>query len=806
MVNPNRASRSTAGLAESLTERERAILACLADGQSNQEIANQLHLAEKTVRWYNSQIYSKLGVSSRQAAVEQAQALGLLGVESTSPAGAGKHNLPAQATPFVGRRQELSEIAALLNDGHTRLITILAPGGMGKTRLALEVARRQIGRYADGVIFVPLAPLSAAADIVTTTAEQIGFSFYGDQPPGQQLTDFLRRRSLLLVLDNFEHVLDGAPLAADWLQAAPGLRVLATSRERLNLLGETVYTLRGLDFPAWETPTDALEFDAVQLFMHSARRTRPDFELQAHDLDHLARICRLTAGMPLAIELAAGWIDVLALEQIAAEIQGGIDILETDLRDVPERHRSVRATFDYTWGRLSADEQQMFMRLAVFRGGFTREAAQAVAGADARALRKLANKALVQVSPDDRHDIHELLRQFGAEKLAASGEQPQLQTRHAAFFADFMAERKHDIRTDRQLEALEQLDPDFENVRSAWLHTINQGDWQQLPKFLHSLWFYLDVRTRGQEGVELLEYAARALHAAPSTPATELARGRVLARLGWFQNDTGFSEKGADTCDEAIRLLRQHDSPEDLIAALYSRELAALFLKQTAVAANVAREGLGIARAIGDTSWEGHLLVWSSFPSLNPDDLAAALQFAQDGLAVFEALGDRWGISRAYPLLGEIKEIQGDYETARHWYQRALTLTEAFGHAYSIAKMHISQARLALYERDVAAARSHLRQALRVFWDAGYLWVTPFALVYIAQLFADQQQLDKAVEILAAVGQPSSYYLIEAVAQALRDELEAALEPERFAAAWARGQSRDLSAVVAELLVELEGE
>ncbi len=453
-------------LPEALSEREQEILTFLADGLSNQEIANKLFLADQTVRWYCSQLYGKLGVANRKEAVERAQTLGLFAKAAPSSTVKGKHNLPAQATPFVGRQHELVELTHVLNDENTRLITILAPGGMGKTRLALEAARIQIGRYADGVIFVPLAPLSSPSDIVTTIAENIGFIFHGENAPAQQLIDFLRDRSTLLVLDNFEHLMDGAQLVADLIQSAPNIRLLTTSRERLNLRGETVYTLRGLEFPTWETPEDALQYDAVKLFMQSAHRVRADFALQSHDLDFLARICRLTAGLPLGIELAAGWVDVLSLEQIATEIQKGIDILETEMRDVPERQRSIRATLDYTWERLTADEQAIFMRLSVFRGGFTVQAAQAVASAGVRSLRQLANKALVQVSLDGRHDIHELLRQFGAEKLAASGKQDDIQAKQADYFADFMAERKQDMRTDRQLEALLLIDPDFENMRA----------------------------------------------------------------------------------------------------------------------------------------------------------------------------------------------------------------------------------------------------------------------------------------------------------------------------------------------------
>jgi len=790
-----------------LTSREREILLCLADGLSNQEIADKMHLAEKTVRWYNTQIFSKLGVVNRREAVKRAEALGLLNSPPDSPKRISrKDNLPAQATPFVGRQNELGEVIVLLNDANTRLITILAHGGMGKTRLALEAARNQIGRYADGVYFVPLAPLGSTHDIVTTIAENVSFSFYGEKLPTQQLMEFLEDRTMLLVLDNFEHLLDGAGLLADLLKAAPRLRVLITSRERLNLQGETVYSLRGLEFPTWETPADAMEYDAVKLFMQSAHRVRPEFEIHADNLDYLARICRLTAGMPLGIELAAGWVDVMTLEQIAAEIQKGVDILETEMRDMPERHRSIRATFERSWEQLNRDEQRAFMGLSVFWGGFTLEAAQAVADADVRLLRRLTNKSLVQAAPDSRHDIHELLRQFGAEKLAGSGELPAIQAKHAAFFADFMAERKQEIKTDRQLEALELIDPAFENVRVAWLYLVKQQSWEQLPKFLHSLWFYCDVRTRGREALELLEHTANALRSAPSSVEIELALGRVLARLGWFYGDAGFWQRGADISDEAIRILRQHDSPEDLIAALHERQNTANALKQSDIGLSISKEAIGIARSIGDKSWEGHLLIWSGWIIHNMGDSVSALKPIEEGLLVFEAVGDRWGLHRTYYMLGDIEAAQENPENnerAKHWLQQAQTLGYAFGHQFDIAVAHTSQAMIALHEKNYADSRAHLSKALHVLWDAGYKWFVRQTLVWIAQMLADQNKLDRAVEILAVAQEHTLFNGRNAqVAQTLRHELESRLEPDRFAAAWVRGQQRELSAVVAELLAE----
>ena len=790
---------------EPLTEREKEILTCLAEGLSNQEIANQLYLADKTVRWYNSQIYSKLGVSNRTEAVSRAKALGFLALTAATPVISGKHNLPIHVIPFVGRRNELAELTELLHQDKTRIVTILAPGGMGKTRLSHEAARIQIGRYADGVFFVPLAPLSSPDDIVTTIAENIGIGFHGQQSPAQQLVDFLKDRAVLLVLDNFEHLLAGAPLVTDIVQAAPLVKVLATSREKLNLSAETVFTLSGLHFSDWKTPDDALENDAVELFVQSAQRVRPGFALPTDQVEYLARICRLTAGMPLGIELAAGWVDVLSLEQIAAEIQQGIDILETNLRDMPERHRSIRATFERTWNRLDGDEQAIFARLSVFRGGFNLPAAQTVAGASTRHLRGLSQKALIQSESNDRFGIHELLRQFGAGKLADADELPAMQSKHAAFFADFMAEREQDIRTNRQMQAVERIDADFENIRIAWLYLVKQHEWEQLVPFLYTLWFYCDARTRGQEFVDLLEVALKELDSAPASAVTELALGRLLGQLSWAYHDVGDLHKGADVGDEAIRILRQYpDSWKDLIAALFNRGYSANALNQADVAANLSQEGLQLARSMGDPYSEAHGLLSSAVASILQEDFEQAQEFAEQGLTLLEKLGNRGLIMYAYNILASTHFLQSHYEQAKQCFEQGIAFSEWYGHTGLFATAHTYIAYIALRERDFATARRRLRIALKVYWERNHRWVAPFVIVYIAQAFADQNDADRAIEILASIDP----HLIpmrntDKIAHVLRAELQSSVDPERFAVAWGRGQARGFSATVAELLTEL---
>ena len=291
------------------------------------------------------------------------------------------HNLPPQLTPFVGRKTELSELGKLLADPQPRLVTVVGPGGMGKTRLALEAAAVKLGAFEHGVFFVSLAPIPSAEGIVPTVADALGFSFYEGGEPRQQLFDYLRRKNLLLVMDNYEHLLEGADLVSDVLRIAPEVKVLVTSRARLNLQGEQLFPLAGLEHPDWETPEDAALYSAVELFLLSARRVRPDFELRGEDLTYLTRICRLVGGMPLGVLLAAGWVDMLSPKRIAAEISRSLDFLETEERDVPARQRSMRAVFDHSRSLLAERDKEVLQGLSVFRGGFTSEAAAAVTGA-----------------------------------------------------------------------------------------------------------------------------------------------------------------------------------------------------------------------------------------------------------------------------------------------------------------------------------------------------------------------------------------------------------------------------------------
>ncbi len=357
------------------------------------------------------------------------------------------HNLPLQSTSFVGRETEIADVTGLLQNARCRLLTLIGPGGVGKTRLALEAASRIVGRergaaqaiaYPDGVYLIPLQSVALPEDIVAATAGAVGFEIHTARSPRTQLVDHLAARRLLLILDNYEHLLPATDLIAELLAEAPGVGLLVTSRTTLNLAQEWLYHLEGLAYPL-EKPVEPLQrYSAVGLFIARARQMRHDFALEDEGV-HVIEICRKIDGLPLGVELAASWLRRLSCAEIAMEIQRGLDLLESDLAGWPHRHRSMRAVLSRSWDLLGPEGREALMQLSVFRGGFRRESAKHVAGVSLPTLSTLIDHSLLRLTSAGRYEMHELQWEFAAEKLA---ERPELERvvrdRHCDFFAGFM--------------------------------------------------------------------------------------------------------------------------------------------------------------------------------------------------------------------------------------------------------------------------------------------------------------------------------------------------------------------------------
>jgi predicted ATPase/DNA-binding SARP family transcriptional activator len=418
------------------------------------------------------------------------------------------HNLPPQPTAFVGRQPELAEVARFLSNPGAQLLTLVGPGGIGKTRLALQAAARCVEpeasydtHFADGVFVVPLAVGlpgmgEAPPSLIAAMADALHFSFQGPVHPQAQLLGYLREKHMLLVLDNFEHLVAEARQLGDILRLAPGIKLLVTSRTRLNLQEEWLLELTGLEYPAGDPQSLAAEarpleaYSAIALFVQQARRVRPGFVLQPASEPAVVRICQLAEGVPLAIELAASWLRVLSGPEILAELEQGLDFLTSSLQNVPARHRSLRAVFEHSWALLLPLEQSLFQRLSVFRGGFRREAAAAVVGASLLLLAGLADKSLLRRNAEGRYEVHELLRQYAEEHLrSTAGEFEQVHDQHCRYYADLLAAYQPQLQgSGAELQAaMAALHAEQENVRAAWNWAVEHRKILEINQFMDCL-------------------------------------------------------------------------------------------------------------------------------------------------------------------------------------------------------------------------------------------------------------------------------------------------------------------------------
>ncbi|MDX1436533.1 MAG: adenylate/guanylate cyclase domain-containing protein [Anaerolineales bacterium] len=549
-----------------------------------------------------------------------------------------KHNLPAGAAPLLGRESEIGTLSGLLADSEHPLVTIVAPGGTGKSHLALELGRRLVANFSSGVYFVELAPINESENIIPAVAEAVGYRFQQNgRGQEQQMLDYLANKEMLLILDNYEHLLDGGTaIAAELLHSAPGLRILATSRYRLHLPEETLFTLHGLSLPEGGAD-DAFHNASVELFQQSARRVQPGFDLTPENLPHIVQICRLAHGMPLGILLAAAWVPVISPAEIAAEIQQGLDILEAEGSELPERQRSVRAVFDQAWGMMDEAERNVFMKTAVFRGGFTRDAGQMVAGAGLRQLQSLVNKALLERSAaQERYYVHELLRQYGEEKLGQSGQEQQVREAHCAYYLAYLAEQVAPLKGAEQLPTLEKIETDFENIREAWENSVRERAFDLLGGALEALYLFCYLRSRLEDGKSLFGKAWQGL-----APEAGEAPHPVWLAAGIRFYPTGGS---------------QLELKEQLEASLAQ------------------------ARARGDELEMAYCLhTLATIAHYVDQDPARAIAFYEECAAIYRRLGELFYLAQALSKLGEAHQLLGQTERTVAYVQEAYELQRRIG-------------------------------------------------------------------------------------------------------------------------------
>ena len=493
-----------------------------------------------------------------------------LALPERTPGARPEVQLPPQPTPFVGREQELAEIGELLQQSDCRLLTVTGLGGSGKSRLALEAARQAAAEFPDGVFFVSLSAARSEQEMLAAVAGGLNFSLEGRRPPLAQLGAYLRRRQLLLVLDSFERVREAAPLLAEMLEAASGLKLLVTSRQVLALRWEWRYPISGLSVPppGEADATDALaRYDAVALFVEIARRIRPDFALTGKNAASVSRICRLVEGLPLALELAAVGLPECTPGEIAARIAGNIEFLETPLQDVPPRQRSLYATFDYSWQQLPDEQQRALARLCAFPASFTPDAALAVAAADEKMLAQLQARSLLRPQAGDesgRWEMHDLLREYALERLEADeGTAASVQERHADYYLHLLAGHEGDLRGgSRQQTALDAVAVELDHVLSARRYAAQNEGEEMLQPATYPLFLFLQLCDRYAQGREIFCSDV-------ALPVSSAQYGHQQAYAAYFHYYTGDYRQAHAAAVQALDYGRAADDLDALAAAAY---------------------------------------------------------------------------------------------------------------------------------------------------------------------------------------------------------------------------------------------
>ncbi len=593
-------------------------------------------------------------------------------------------NLPSQPTRLIGRETELAVLGKLLSDPRCQLLTITGMGGIGKTLLAIELASHQQAAFPGGVYYVPLASINSPEFIVPAIAEVLGFSFSGTTGQEEQLINHLAERSglsSLLVLDNLEHLLfqasdqvekdETALLLTRFLQRLPDVKILATSREWCNLREEWIFELHGLPVPTSDQVDRLEDNSSAILFLQHARQLKMDFEVLPDDRSYLVEICQLVEGTPLAIELAASWVSMLSIKEIAEEIASNLDFLTTAMKNIPERHRSLKAVFTHSWKLLSDEERNVLCRLAVFRGGFSRQAAEQVASATLMILMSLLSKSLLVRREDGRYDLHELIRQCALEKLHDSGYYEETCCLHLAYFVSLALEAQKGLRSAQLAEWLRRIEQEHNNIRAAleWAFTpaapserVEEG--LSLASSIDRFW----ARGLIHEGITWLE---RGLQASQNV---SLARARALRTAGVLYN-IGVDERNATRLlHESLAISRQLNDEHCQANVLDTLGDMAWIFGDFPKAKAYYAESLELFRKIGDPRSIGLSLASAGRLHVDYGYHAEAERLSLEGLSILDSVSDLRGRGYCLNALGRVAILQGDVKLAALRFQQALRL------------------------------------------------------------------------------------------------------------------------------------
>jgi len=662
--------------------------------------------------------------------------------------------LPTPATPLRGRASELRALVQRLEDPACRLLTLTGPGGIGKTRLALEAAHQCAGVWRHGARFVSLASVDVPARLASALLEALELP--ASQAPAEvQLREHLRSRELLLVLDNLEHLLKAAPVLAELLAHAPGLKLLVTSRERLNLRGEWLLPLEGLPYPLPQGPSREGERESLELFALLHTRAEDSFRLGPDNEAAVARVCQLVDGSPLGLELAAAWVSFFSPAELASRLEKDLDFLAAT-RDAPERHQSLRATFLHSWRLLSGEEQGVLRRLSVFRGCPSLEAAGAVAGATLPLLTSLVHKSLLRRIPSGRVELSGPLRQYAEEQLRALPEE-HLQT-HQRYAEHFLValERLHPRLSggaSQQLEALAIFEADQEEFRGAARWAFENGYWEVMARGLEA--FCLARELRGQFNVVFVGLNDAMAHLRPAVNAKVASpQRRLLGRMLVWQ--ARFALNGA-TCtpatalarvEEGLMLLGEEGAREDVASGLLTAGRLALRQGNVPTARWCFHGSLSLARASHNPRAAALALSELSEVAVHRGRPEQARSLLTRGLAAFRLLGDERHLATCLGRLATLLHARGELEQAASALRQGLGLLEAAGLRLQAATLRAQLAEVLLQQGALQEARTLLEADLELGRALGHLETVAQALHGLGLVAMREGEMSRARALL----------------------------------------------------------
>jgi predicted ATPase/class 3 adenylate cyclase len=759
------------------------------------------------------------------------------------------NNLPVQLTSFLGREREIGQVKDMLNS--ERLVTLTGPGGAGKTRLSLQIAGELVEEFPHGVWFVELAPVASAEYLIPAMADALQFSVdthSSKLDAKSQVFDYLGERSLLMVMDNFEHLIDDSDLLTDMLKQSPEVKLLVTSRERLNLQEEWVFEVEGMDYPQNGDDAAVEEFSALSLFVERARQADPDFALTKKEKQNVVKICQLVEGIPLGVELATAWVKVLSCKEIAEEIEKGLDFLATSMRGLPDKHRSMRAVFDHSWQLLIEEQKRGFQKLSVFRGGFERSAAEAVADINLSTLSEFVDKSLVRRNAQDRYELHELIRQYAEEKLKdIPHEEDAVRELHSRYFVKFLADRGQLLQGERLREVRDEVRADLGNVRSAVFWAVIHWPEREAREALIKLDYFL----RGQGWFEAADaYKSIAQHIQAHGGGLDLDRPRrsvllsALVHQAFYSSNLGDAEAGS-LYQEYLPTLREMELGKELAIYVETLGICAIYRSDYPEASKFLEEALQLLREERDSFYINACLLWLGWVHYELGDYEQAgarfqeanqicsdegnrlgkafalsklgawadavqmhdkaKQYHQEAHETFLSFGDEAGQAYALSRMSLSAWLSGDYEEARRLGLAGLDHFLAIGHRWGISTSfcHIGFAELGLNHRQ--EAQDYFYKGLERTIKFQHFATAVYALIGLASLWSGIGERTYAVEIFTlALNHPVTPAVYKDIAQHELDNLKTQLPADEFESAEERGRKGDLEAAVEAVLKRRE--